>query len=93
MILAAVLFVIGAVGLMARRNLVFVLMSVEIMLNSAAIAFVAAASKWHQADGQVMAVFIVITATAEVAVGLSLLVRIYRNWKSVDSDELDLMKG
>jgi len=93
LILAAVLFVIGAAGVMARRNLVFVLMSVEIMLNAAAIAFVAAAAKWHQADGQVFVVFILVTAAAEVAVGLTLLLRIYHSWKNVDSDEVSELRG
>lgn len=91
LILAGILFVIGAVGVLARRNLVYVLMSIEIMLNAAAVAFVAAASRWHQPDGQVFVIFILVTAAAEVAVGLSLLLRIYANWKSVDTDEMDLM--
>ena len=93
LILAAVLFLVGVVGVMARRNLVFILMSLEIMLSAAAIAFVAAASKWRQPDGQVIVIFILVTAAAEVAVGLSLLLRIYHEWKSVDVDEVSLMKG
>jgi NADH-quinone oxidoreductase subunit K len=93
LILAAILFVLGALGVMTRRNLVFVLMSVEIMLNAAAVAFVAAASKWRQPDGQVIVIFILVVAAAEVAVGLSLLLRIYHNWKSVDVDEVSLMRG
>ena len=92
-ILSAVLFVIGLVGVMVRRNLVFILMSLEIMMSSSAIAFVAAASKWKQPDGQVMVIFILVTAAAEVAVGLSLLLKIYREWKSVDADEISVMKG
>ena len=93
LILAAVLFILGAVGVMVRRNLIFVLMSIEIMLSAAAVAFVGAASKWHQPDGQVFFIFILATAAAEAAVGLSLLLRIYHNWKNIDSDEVDLMKG
>jgi len=93
LILAAALFVLGALGVMTRRNLVFVLMSVEIMLNAAAVAFVAAAAKWRQPDGQVIVIFILVVAAAEVAVGLSLLLRIYHNWKSVDVDEVSLMRG
>ncbi len=91
LILAGILFVTGAVGVMARRNLVFVLMSVEIMLSAASIAFVAAASRWGQPDGQVFYIFILVTAAAEVAVGLTLVLRIYHNWKSVDSDEVSLL--
>lgn len=93
LILAAAVFLLGFAGLMMRRNLVFMLMSVEIMLNGAAVAFIAAASKWGQADGQVFVIFILVTAAAEVAVGLSLLLRIYHNWNDVDADKLDLMKG
>ncbi len=78
---------------MARRNLVFVLMSLEIMLTAAAVAFVAAASKWNQPDGQVVVMFILVTAAAEVAVGLSLVLRIHHKWKTVDVDELSSMKG
>lgn len=92
-ILAAVLFAIGLVGVMARRNLVFVLMSLEIMLTAAAVAFVAAASKWNQPDGQVVVILILVTAAAEVAVGLALVLRIYHEWKTVDVDELSSMKG
>lgn len=93
LLLAAVLFVLGIVGLVSRRNLIFVLMSVEIMLNASAIAFVAAASKWHQPDGQVTVIFILVVAAAEVAVGLSLLLRIYHKWRNVDSNELSEMRG
>ncbi len=92
-ILSAVIFLIGLVGVMIRRNLVFILMSLEIMLTAASIAFVAAASKWKQPDGQVVVIFILVTAAAEVAVGLSLLLRIYHEWKNVDADEVSLMKG
>ena len=92
LILAGVLFVIGTLGVLARRNLVFILISIEIMLNGAAVAFVAAASKWGQPDGQVFVIFILVTAASEVAVGLSLLLRIYHNWKTVDMDKLNLMK-
>ena len=93
LILAGILFALGAAGVMARRNLVFVLMSVEIMLNAAGIAFIAAASKWRQPDGQVFVIFILVTAAAEVAVGLTLLLRIYHNWKNVDADEVSRMRG
>ena len=93
LILSFVLFAIGLVGVMARRNLVFVLMSLEVILTAAAVAFVAAASKWGQADGQVVVIFILVTAAAEVAVGLSLLLRIHRDRKTVDADELSEMKG
>jgi len=91
LILAAVLFLIGTVGVLARRNLVFVLMSIEIMLSAAGLAFVAAGSKWHQPDGQVAFIFILVVAAAEVAIGLSLIFRISRYFRGVDSDELSLL--
>ena len=90
LILAGILFTIGAAGVMVRRNLLFVLMSVEIMLVSTSIAFVAAGSKWKQPDGQVFFIFILVTAASEVAVGLALVLRIYHKWKSVDADEISL---
>lgn len=91
-ILASILFLTGATGVVMRRNLVYVLMSLEIMLAAASIAFVAAGSKWHQPDGQAFYVFILVTAATEVAVGLSLLLRVYHNWKSVDMDQVDTLE-
>ena len=92
LILAGILLAIGGAGVLMRRNLVYVLMSLEIMLSGAAIAFVAAGSKWRQPDGQAFYVFILVTAAAEVAVGLSLVLRIQHNWKSVDMDQVDSLK-
>lgn len=93
LIVAAVLFVLGAVGVMVRRNLIFVLMSLEIMLNAAGVAFIAAAYKWGQPDGQTMFIFILVTAASEVAVGLPLLLGIYHHYKTIDTDRVSLMKG
>lgn len=93
LLLAAALFIMGVVGLVTRRNLIFVLMSIEIMLNASAIAFMAASARWQQADGQVVIIFILVIAAAEAAVGLALLLRIYHNWKNVDSDEISEMRG
>jgi NADH-quinone oxidoreductase subunit K len=76
-----------------RRNLIFVLMSLEVMLNAAALAFVVAGSRWHQADGQVVFMFILAMAAAEVSVGLALVVQIYRRFQSLDVDELSEMRG
>jgi len=92
LMLAAVLFLIGTIGVLARRNLVFVLMSIEIMLSAAGLAFVAAGSKWHQPDGQVAFIFILVVAAAEVAIGLSLILRINHYFRSVDSDEVSLLR-
>ena len=93
MILAAILFALGLSGLLARRNLVFVLMSIEIMLNAAGLAFVVAGSRWGQADGQVMFFFILAMAAAEVSVGLALLLLLYHHEKVLDVDSAGEMKG
>ena len=68
-------------------------MSLEVMLNSAGLAFVVAGARWHQADGQVVFLFILAMAAAEVSVGLALVVQVYHRWKSLDVDELEEMRG
>ena len=93
LLLAAILFSLGLIGLLVRRNLIFVLMSLEVMLNAAGLAFVVAGSRWHQADGQVMFLFILAMAAAEVSVGLALVLQIYHRFKSLDVDELSEMRG
>lgn len=93
LIFAAALFMIGVIGLVIRRNLVFVLMSIEIMLNASVIAFAAASARWHQADGQSVILFILVIVACETAVGLALLLRIYHNWRTMDSDEVSEMRG
>jgi len=93
LILAGTLFSLGLTSLLVRRNLLFVLMSLEVMLNAAGLAFVVAGSRWHQADGQVVFLFILAMAAAEVAVGLALVVQIYRRFQSLDVDGLDEMRG
>jgi NADH-quinone oxidoreductase subunit K len=91
--LAAVLFTIGLAGVLARRNLLFVLMSIEIMLNAGGLALVAAGSRWGQADGQVLLLFVLASAAAEVAVGLALVLRILRRERTLDSDLLGSAEG
>ena len=93
LLLAIILFVIGLIGLLVRRNILFMLMSIEIMLNAAGLAFVLGSARWVQADGQVMFIFILAMAAAEVSVGLALILRIYNKFKTLDSDSLDNMKG
>ena len=93
LVLAAVLFVIGLTGIIVRRNLLFVLMSIEIMLNAAGVAFVVAGSRWEQPDGQVMFLFILVTAAAEVAVGLALLLLLYRRFKTLDTAAASTLRG
>ena len=93
MLLAVILFSLGLTSLLVRRNLIFVLMSLEVMLNAAGLAFVVAGARWHQADGQVMFLFILAVAAAEVCVGLALVLEIYYRCKSLDVDGLSKMRG
>lgn len=93
LLLAAILFALGLTGLLVRRNLIFILMSVEIMLNAAGLAFVAAGARWAQPDGQVMFIFILAMAAAEVSVGLALVLQIYREKQSLDADAASEMRG
>ena len=76
-----------------RRNLIFILMSVEIMLNGVGVAFVAAGSRWGQADGQIMFLFILAMAASEVAVGLALVLRLHHHHNNLDADALNDMRG
>src|SRR5512136_36567 len=85
---AGILFLIGLVGFLVRRNIIFMLMSIEIMLNSAALLFVIAGSHWMQADGQVMFIFILTVSAAEVSVGLALILQMYHHFKTLDADAL-----
>ena len=93
LILAAILFVLGLAGLLIRRNLIIMLMSVEIMLNAVGLAFVVAGARWGQVDGQVMFIFILTMAAAEVSVGLALLLQLYHRFKSLDIDAASQMRG
>ncbi|QFY41935.1 NADH-quinone oxidoreductase subunit NuoK [Candidatus Methylospira mobilis] len=93
LLLAALLFTLGLVGLLVRRNLIMMLMSVEIMLNAAGLAFIAAGSRWGQADGQVMFLLIVALAAAEIGVGLGLVMLVHRRFNTVDVDRLSDMRG
>lgn len=93
LLLAGILFSLGLTSLLVRRDLIFVLMSLEVMLNAAGLAFVVAGARWHQPDGQVMFVFILAMAAAEVSVGLALVLEIYHRFKSLDVDELSEMRG
>jgi NADH-quinone oxidoreductase subunit K len=91
--LATILFALGLVGLLVRRNLVFTLMSLEVMLNASGLAFIAAGARWGEPDGQVMFVFILAMAAAEVSVGLALLFAIYHHFQTLDADAPSEMKG
>ena len=91
--LAAALFCIGVYGVLARRNGVLVLMSIELMLNAVNINLVAFGAFRNNVAGQVFALFIIAVAAAEVGVGLAIVLLIYRNRSSIDLDQADLMKG
>jgi NADH-quinone oxidoreductase subunit K len=93
LILSGVLFILGLSGVLTRRNIVFMLLSIEVMLNAAGLAFVVAGSRWGQPDGQVMFIFILSMAAAEVAVGLALALRLYQRFKTLDSDAANKMRG
>ena len=93
LILAGILFSLGLTGLLVRRNLIFVLMSLEVMLNAAGLAFIVAGSRWGQPDGQVMFLFILAMAAAEVSVGLAMVLLLYRRLHSLDTDQASSMKG
>ncbi len=93
LILAGILFMLGLISVMIRRNIIFMLISVEIMLNAAGLAFIVAGAKWGQPDGQVMFIFILTMAAAEVSVGLALILQLYHQLKTLDGDAANKMKG
>lgn len=93
LVLAIVLFVLGLISLLIRRNIIFMLISIEIMLNAAGLAFIVASAKWEQPDGQVMFLFILTMAAAEVSVGLALILQIYHQLDTLNSDDASKMKG
>jgi len=91
--LSALLFVIGVVGVLVRRNAIVIFMSIELMLNAGNLAFVAFARELHSLDGQIFVFFVMTVAAAEVAVGLAIIVNLFRLRESVFVDEVNLLKG
>ena len=91
--LATSLFVIGFVGVISRKNTLFILMSLEVMLNAVGVGLIGAGSVWQQADGQVMFILILTLAAAEFALGLALLIRLQRRFQSLDIDKLNKLRG
>lgn len=91
--IAAILFTLGLLGFLVRRNLIIMLVSVEIMLNAAGLAFIVAGAHWGQPDGQVMFIFILTMAAAEVAVGLAIILQYYWKHHSLDADLASTLKG
>ncbi len=92
-ILSAVLFTIGLIGLLTRRNLLLILLSIEILLNAGNLSFIAASAQWGELTGQVFAFFGMTIAAAEVTVGLALAILLFRNTGSVDTREIEWLKG
>jgi len=93
LLIAGVLFCIGLIGVLVRRNIIFILLSVEIMLNACGFAFVVAGAHWRGPDGQVMYFFILTMAAAEVTVGLSLILQVHHQFRSLDANVFNKMRG
>ena len=91
-ILAGILFLLGLIGLLVRRNMIFMLMSIEIMFNSAGMVFVIAGNHWKQPDGQVMFIFILAVTAVEVAIALALLLQVYHHFKTLDADSVNKLR-
>jgi NADH-quinone oxidoreductase subunit K len=91
--LSAILFTLGVIGVLVRRNAIVIFMSIELMLNSANLAFVAFARWYNTLNGQVFVFFVMTVAAAEVAVGLALMVAIFRAKHSIDVDQMSALKG
>ena len=90
--LSAALFTIGVIGVLARRNVVIILMSIELILNAVNINLVAFSRQFLSVNGQAFAVFVIVDAAAEAAVGLGIIIALFRNKETINADEIDLMK-
>lgn len=93
LLLAAALFSLGLFGVLTRRNILWMLMSLEVMMNATALAFVAGGARWVSPDGQIMFILVLTLAAAEASVGLALLIQLYRRFKTLDIDVASTMKG
>ena len=93
LLVAGILFVLGLIGVLVRRDVIFILLSIEVMLNAAGLAFVVAGAHWGQPDGQVMFIFILSMAAAEVSVGLALVLLLYHRFRTLDVDAASNMRG
>ncbi|GEN29602.1 NADH-quinone oxidoreductase subunit K [Halovibrio variabilis] len=93
LVLAATLFSLGLAGLMLRRSMLFVLMSLEIMLNAAGLAFIVGSTAWNQPDGQAMFLLVITLAAAEASVGLALMIQLYQRFHSIKLDNVSRMRG
>jgi NADH-quinone oxidoreductase subunit K len=92
LVLSAAVFMIGVIGVMLRRNIIIIFMSIELMLNAVNINLAAFSQQWQNAVGQVFAIFIIAVAAAEAAVGLGIILSFYRNKDTLDIDEMNIMR-
>ena len=92
LVASALLFAIGLVGIMTRRNVLMILLSIEVMFNAANLAFVAYARAWGDLDGQLIVFFVIVVAAAEVTVGLAIAILLSRQLKTLNADEVSLLK-
>lgn len=93
LVLSAVLFTLGVLGVLIRRNAIVIFMSIELMLNAANLAFVAFSRHFGSVDGQIFTFFVITVAAAEVAVGLTLMVAIFRTRRTIDVNDLSTLRG
>jgi NADH-quinone oxidoreductase subunit K len=90
--LSAALLLIGTIGVLTRRNIVIILMSIELILNAVNINLVAFSQHWQNLGGQIFTIFVITDAVAEAAVGLGILIALFRNKETVEADQIDLLK-
>ena len=93
LVLAAILFSIGIAAFLIRRNIITIFMSIELMLNAVNLTFVAFAHMWHQISGQIFVFFVMVVAAAEAAVGLAIIISLFRVRQTLNVDQVDLLKG
>ena len=93
LVLAAVLFSIGVASFLVKRNIITIFMSIELMLNAVNLTFVAFANMWHQITGQIFVFFVMVVAAAEAAVGLAIIIAIYRTRQTLNVDQINLLKN
>jgi len=92
MVLSSALFMIGVIGVMVRRNIIIIFMSIELMLNAVNVNLAAFSQQWQHVMGQVFAIFVIAVAAAEAAVGLGIILAFYRNKETVNIDEMNVMR-
>lgn len=93
LVLAGILFALGLIGLLIRRNIIFILISIEVMLNAAGLAFIVVSSHLNQPDGQIMYFFILSSSAASVVVGLGLVLQMYHKFHTLEADAANNMRG